>query len=99
MLTGQLHAATVPPEAADWALEPPRLYFRDVPLASSGDTLTLTVDDDALDHYDIALYFLEHYDVLGTLTFWPGGVLTFVGAVKTDANDARIPLVVRCTAI
>lgn len=100
-LTAELYAATVPPETVEWALEPPRLYFRSVPLASSGDALSLTVDDDLLDDYDVALYFVEHHQIHGTLTFRSGGDLAFVGLITFDANpshDTGTPLVVRWTA-
>lgn len=90
ILTAELSAATPPAEAADWALAPPLLYFRSVPLVTADDCLTLTINDDVLDEYDIALYFVEHRDVRGTLTFRPDGLLTFVGVVS-DHGYAHHP--------
>lgn len=95
ILTAELSAATTPVEASEWALAPPLLYFRGVPLTTTGDSLTLTIDDDVLDEYDIALYFVEHRDVRGTLTFRPDGHLTFTGVVPDhgvpDHGPARPP--------
>jgi hypothetical protein len=91
VLTAELSAATVPAEASEWALAPPLLYFRSVALAAVGDVLTLTVDDDVLDEYDIALYFAGHHDVRGTLTLRPEGLLTFTGVVSDGTDPARQP--------
>ena len=43
---------------------PPKIYLRGVPL--NGNVIEIT--DELLDEYDIALYFMEHNDVHGTLT-------------------------------
>ncbi|MEU4570159.1 hypothetical protein [Micromonospora sp. NPDC023956] len=84
LLTAELSAAATPAGTSQWALAPPLLYFRGVPLTTAGDTMTLTVDDEALDAYDIALYFIEHRDVQGTLTVRPDGLLVFSGFVASN---------------
>ncbi|OZV77012.1 hypothetical protein CA850_24910 [Micromonospora echinospora] len=90
ILTAELSAATTPAGTSEWALAPPLLYFRGVPLTPAGDTMTLTVDDDASDDYDIALYFIGHRDVRGTLTVRPDGLLIFTGLVTSDGvNPAQ----------
>jgi hypothetical protein len=57
----------------------------------------LAVDDEVLDEYDIALYMLEHHDILGTLTY-RSGVLTFVGIFTTYVNDKGTSIDARWTA-
>lgn len=46
-----------------WALYPPRIYFRSVPY--SGEKIV--IDSDFLDHYETALYMMEHNDFTGVL--------------------------------
>lgn len=83
-LTAELHAANPPITASEWAQSPPRLYFRNVPLVSERGRRILIVDDDTLDEHDIALYFVEHHDIEGTLTLSPDGALTFDGFTRLD---------------
>ena len=97
VLTAELSAATAPADASEWALAPPLLYFRSVALAAAGDDLTLTVDEDVLDEYDIALYFAGHRDVRGTLTLRPEGLLTFTGVLASDGPCATSAVSVRYT--
>jgi hypothetical protein len=97
MLTAELRAATLPPGSKDWALYPPLLYFRNIPLARFSSSGVLAVDDEVLDEYDIALYMLEHHDILGTLTY-RSGVLTFVGIFTTYVNDKGTSIDARWTA-
>ena len=47
-----------------WTLYPPQIYFREVPL--NGNSIETT--DELLEEYDISLYFMEHYNLCGTLT-------------------------------
>jgi hypothetical protein len=56
--------------------------------------LGLTVDDDVLDQHDIALYFVEHHDVHGTLTVRQDGTLTFHGTTTPDAAGPPVPLTI-----
>jgi hypothetical protein len=44
-------------------LNPPKIYFRELPL----DDGKIEITDELLDEYDIALYFNEHNDLYGTL--------------------------------
>lgn len=46
-----------------WALYPPRIYFRSVPYSSE----KIVIDSDFLDHYETALYMMEHNDFTGVL--------------------------------
>jgi hypothetical protein len=49
----------------DWALYPPHLYLRSVPVPPAGPdgtTMRAIVESD-LDDYDIGLYFMEHCDL------------------------------------
>jgi hypothetical protein len=92
-VAAEVYAAAVPAGASQWALSPPLLYFRAVRLVRDRADLTLTVDDHALDEHDIALYFVEHHDVHGTLTVREGGTLTFHGTTPDSAGRA-VPLTV-----
>ena len=47
----------------DWALYPPKIYFRNVPY----DGKDIVVDEEFLEKYDVALYMMEHNDFTGTL--------------------------------
>lgn len=47
----------------DWALYPPKIYFRDIPFKSK----SIVVDENLLNKYDIALYMMEYNDFTGTL--------------------------------
>lgn len=47
----------------NWALYPPKIYFRNVPFNDK----TIVVDEEFLDQHDIALYLMEHNDFTGTL--------------------------------
>lgn len=47
----------------NWALYPPKIYFRNVPF----DNKAIVIDEEFLDQYDIALYMMEHNDFIGTL--------------------------------
>lgn len=84
-LDAELHAATIPPAASDWALAPPFLYFRAVHLPSLGVPLHLTVDDELLDDYDIGLYVGTHSDIVGDLTL-DAESLRFEGTAAIDAT-------------
>lgn len=47
----------------NWALYPPKIYFRNVPYENKA----IIVDEEFLDEYDIALYMMEHNDFTGTI--------------------------------
>lgn len=47
----------------DWALYPPKIYFRNVPYKEKD----IVVDEKLLNKYDIALYMMEYNDFTGTL--------------------------------
>ncbi len=47
----------------NWALYPPRIYFHAVPY--NGDEIV--IDTDFPNHYDTALYMMEHNDFTGSL--------------------------------
>lgn len=47
----------------DWALYPPKIYFRNVPYNGKD----IVVDEEFLEEYDVALYMMEHNDFTGTL--------------------------------
>ncbi|GAB3617767.1 hypothetical protein GCM10027416_23240 [Okibacterium endophyticum] len=99
-LNAELRATAAPTATAAWALSPPLLYFRNVPLVAKKGHRVLTVDDDVLDEYDVALYFVEHYDVEGILTLDSAGGLTFDGVTRlgVDPDPSRItPITVRWT--
>lgn len=49
-----------------WALYPPRIYFHGVPCTPFKENVIM-VDENYLNHYDIALYMMEHNDFIGTL--------------------------------
>lgn len=46
-----------------WALYPPRIYFHAVPYKGN----EIVIDTDFLNHYDAALYMMEHNDFSGNL--------------------------------
>ena len=46
-----------------WALYPPRIYFHGVPYKEN----KIVIDTEFLNHYEIALYMMEHYDFTGSL--------------------------------
>ncbi|WP_423923935.1 hypothetical protein ACPEEZ_06460 [Frigoribacterium sp. 2-23] len=74
------------PAAADWADEPCRLEFRDVPLTFDGATFGATVDDDLLDERDISFWLAERVDVHGVLSLGAGDRLRFVGAAHPSGE-------------
>lgn len=49
-----------------WTLYPPEIYFEGIPFAQS-DIIAVDVNDDLLDTCDIALYLMEHNDLIGKL--------------------------------
>lgn len=48
-----------------WIIYPPKIYFKDIPCEEENGEITLDIDDDMLDEYDIALYLVEHNDFFG----------------------------------
>ncbi|MDF2989782.1 MAG: hypothetical protein K0S37_296 [Microbacterium sp.] len=87
-LTAELRATAVPSTASAWALSPPILYFRNVRLVMENGQRVLTINDDVLDEYDIALYFMEHHDVEGLLTLSSTGDLTVDGITRFGTDPA-----------
>ena len=47
----------------DWALYPPKIYFRNIPYEGKN----IVIDEKFLDKYDVALYMMEYNDFTGTL--------------------------------
>ena len=74
----------------NWIIYPPKFYVRAAVFTSVGGTKTLDIDEDALDEYDIALYLIEHNDVMGTLTISAEGQISVVGT--TSINGKTMPL-------
>ena len=100
VLTAELRAVAVPTATSAWALSPPLLYFRNVPLIAEDGLRRLTIDDDVLDECDIALYFTEHTDIEGTLTLSPAGDLAFDGVTRLGVGadpSGSAPIAVRWT--
>ena len=65
-----------------WLISAPMLYFREFafsPCTDSGFSRDITDDD--LDDYDIALYVMEHYDILPCRITLDAGVFKAVGNV------------------
>jgi hypothetical protein len=74
------------PGVVDWADDPPRLHFRDVPLRFDGATFGTTVDDDLLDEHEIDFTLVDHDDVHGVLSLGAGDRLRFVGTVHVGGE-------------
>lgn len=91
LLTIELHAAHAPPGSGDWAVYPPLLYARGVPLSRFDGEGTLVIDDEALDEHDLALYMLEHHDIHGSLTY-RSGTVAFTGTAEMFGCPESIPL-------
>ncbi len=65
----------------DWAMEPPWLYFHDVPYTGG----RLVIDKDFIGENEIALYMMEHYDFIGELNASDGRI-EIRGEVEMDGE-------------
>lgn len=70
-----------------WSSYPPKLYIRNTPYKISNNKITLIIDEDVLDDYDIALYFMEHFDIEGALTINEKNILEFKGTCYIDNEE------------
>ena len=83
----------------NWISYPPHFYVRDAVFTHEGDIKTLDIDEDALDEYDIALYLMEHNDVLGTFTLTADGLITVVGTVAINGNAVKLAICARASPV
>ena len=70
-----------------WALYPPQIYFHDVPFTGE----KIVIDREFLNHNEIALYMMEHYDFTGELKLTDGSI-EIRGQVDMDGD--RFPVVI-----
>ena len=65
-----------------WLISAPMLYFRDFMFSPCADSaFSRDITDDDLDDFDIALYVMEHCDILPCRIALDSGVFTAVGRV------------------
>ncbi|MGI4832887.1 MAG: hypothetical protein ACRYFK_05435 [Janthinobacterium lividum] len=76
-----------------WLLYPPQLYFRDVPISQTLGLKQFRVDEQLLDEYDVALYMLEHYNIVGIAEL-TATTFAFTGCAQLD--DAEVRVVISC---
>ena len=74
-------------QAFSWVLYPPKLYLRNVPYLRVNDSITLHVTEALVDAYDIALYLVEHNDILGVCTITASQTVHFNGTTYLDGAE------------
>ncbi|MCM1063984.1 MAG: hypothetical protein NC420_05810 [Eubacterium sp.] len=74
----------------NWALYPPRIYFHDVPCKEN----EIVIDTDFLDHYEIALYMMEHNDFTGSLKI-TDSTIDIHGQVYMDGKASTLDISVQ----
>ena len=70
-----------------WALYPPRIYFHAVPYKGN----EIVIDTDFLNHYDIALYMMEHNDFIGNLKITDSSIDIW-GQVYIDGKELTLTI-------
>jgi hypothetical protein len=66
----------------NWLIQPPFLYANAVPCQLDSDgNFEHQITEQELDDYDIALYIMEHFDVLPCMISKKGSVVTVSGKV------------------
>jgi hypothetical protein len=70
-----------------WVLYPPKLYLRNVPYLRVDGNITVRITDELLDAYDIALYLMEHNDILGVCTITTSEIIHFNGTTYLDGEE------------
>ena len=70
-----------------WALYPPRVYFHAVPYKEN----EIVIDTDFLNHYETALYMMEHNDLLGNLKITDNSI-DFLGQVYIEGKALTLAI-------
>ena len=70
-----------------WALYPPQIYFHAVPYKGN----EIVIDTDFLNHYDIALYMMEHNDFIGNLKITDSSI-DILGQVYIDGKELTLTI-------
>jgi hypothetical protein len=74
----------------DWALYPPELYFREIPFELKKGRIEIEITEDILDDFDIALYLMEHNDIIGKLIIDESYIFTFEGYVDISGDEFKL---------
>lgn len=66
----------------NWLIQPPFIYVTELPCQSDDrESFTYDITEQDLDNYDIALYVMEHCDILPCRIVKKGNTLTIAGKV------------------
>ncbi|MCU0436580.1 MAG: hypothetical protein MUC49_01615 [Raineya sp.] len=82
-------------KAWNWALYPPKIYFRNVSFEFQNATISIIIDEQMLDEYDIALYFLEHNDIEGILTIDEDNIFSLEGFTYISGEKMNLEMEVK----
>ena len=77
-----------------WALYPPKLYIRELPIEQSdADRFEYSISQTDLDNCDIGLYMMEHYTIFPCKIKGSGSVVIVEGLVH-ELQDSPVSLCV-----
>lgn len=79
----------------NWALYPPKLYLKEIPYQLRENKIEITITEEILDNYDVALYLMEHNDLNGVLTIDENDVLIFKGITYVSGEEMKLELEVK----
>ena len=78
----------------NWALYPPKIYFRGLHYKKSAEKIKIDITDVLLDECDIALYFMEHFDVYGKLVITKN-LVEINGEVEISGENYPLEIVAK----
>jgi len=76
----------------NWAISPPKLYFREIPFQLKNDTLEIDITEDTLDNFDIALYLMNHNDITGKFIIHNDKIFIFEGHVNILGEELKLEI-------
>lgn len=76
----------------NWLVYPPKFYMFNVPYSISDQKISIEIDYQLLDKYDIAIYMMEHFDIEGFLSIYKN-IFEFNGICYI--NDQEYPLKIK----
>lgn len=79
----------------NWAIYPPELYMRQVPITMDGKMAQATINEKTLEHADVALYMGEHNDMEGKMTIDQNDIFRFTGLVYISGKKMNLELEVK----
>ena len=70
-----------------WALNPPELYFREVPYRFDNNIIKIMVDENFISEYEVGLCFMEHNDFIGEVSVANDTNIKINGTVSFMGNE------------